>query len=93
MILECLRCVLLDMCPLLSVDDLIIECRIIKLNFHCFLGLFSFDLLAALVLIDDTLRHAGVEPVLALGLVFNQLLKLLIELIFLLNLSDFGKVP
>ena len=93
LVFECLCGVLLYVSPFSSVSDLIIQDWIFLLDLHSVLSLDSLNLLATLVLVHDTLGHAGDEPILTLRLVLNQLFKLLVKLILSLNLIDLWQVP
>ena len=85
-------CVFVDMTPFSSVRNFVVSNRIIELKLHSFLSLHLFDLLTALVLCHDSLRLSCNESVLAFRLVFYQFFKLLIELVFSLDVAYLRKI-
>ena len=92
LILKSFGSIFVDMTPFSSVRNFIVCDRVVQLQLHRLFCLDFLYLLATLILINNPLRHPGNEPVLALRLVLDQLLKLLIKFVLSLNVVYFRQI-
>lgn len=88
LVLQSFRGIFVNVAPLTSVTNFI-ECDgIIQLNFNGLISILMLNLLAALILVNDSLRKSCHISVLTIWFVLYQLLKLLVELILALLVFD-----
>lgn len=92
LIFQSLCRIFVDMTPFTSVRNFVVRDRVLRLQFHCLLRLSLFDLLTALVLVDDSLCHSRHKPILTLRFISKQLLELLVKLIFSCHLANMWKI-